>query len=126
MRTRSRESSLTNPVRKPSIKECLVGRPAFGETQVALALKRFQCAQQYGFAVPLPASLEEGIERSERLLAHPPVRRQVALVLSDAIEGGQSALEEGHRHRRSHVHPRVEQLSGKPRTASCDLVKVRA
>ena len=47
-------SAFTNPVRQPAVEECLIGGPALGEAQVALALERLERAQQHGLAAARP------------------------------------------------------------------------
>ena len=121
-----RRSVLTDPVRKPAVEERLIGGPALGEAEVALALKRFERAREHGFADALGTNGEEAFKRTERRSADATVGREVGIILAAAVEGGQRALKEGDSDGGPHVHARVEQLGGYPVAEPGDLVEARA
>src|SRR4051812_2329884 len=101
---------LTNSVCEPAVEERLVGWPALGEAEVALALEGLDRAQQHGFAAASTAAGQKRVDRGERIRADAAIRRQVWIVGRVAVERGQCALEEGNGARRAHVHAGVEQL----------------
>jgi hypothetical protein len=64
-----------------------------GETEVALALERFERAHQHGLAALLPARFKEGVERMQGERAHASVLRQVRIILGIAVERRERAGE---------------------------------
>ena len=64
-------SSLTSSVRKPAVKECLVGGTALGKAQVALALQRLERTQEHGLPAALAADPKECVECGEGDVADP-------------------------------------------------------
>src|SRR5437870_13141546 len=87
--------SITNPVRQPSVEERLIGWPAFGEAEVALALQRLERAQQHRFPAARTAHHKEAVERGERRRADPAIGREVGIIAGIAVQRSERALEEG-------------------------------
>ena len=78
------KSQLTYAVRVPSVEEGLVGGPAFGQAQVALALESFERAHQNRFTPGSAARRKKGVECSQVHGTDLPVGDQVGIVLAVA------------------------------------------
>src|SRR3546814_6810192 len=83
---------LTNAVGEPAVKKGLVGGPALGQRQIALALERFERLEQHLLARP-PANGQKGTQRGDRLRAHGLVHLQVGIVPPVAVRSEEHTSE---------------------------------
>ena len=75
-------SEFADAVREPAVEECLIGGPALGEAQVALALQRFERAEENGLAAAFAAGFEISVERAERARPDAAVGNQIGKILA--------------------------------------------
>src|SRR3954452_17941659 len=120
------ESRLTDSVRQPAVEERLIRSAAVREAQVALALKRLERVHEHRLAAALPAQREKGVERGERAGINLPVRHEVGIIMTVAVERRQHTLQKRRRNRRPHVDPGIEQLRGDGRGALRHLIETGA